>query len=138
MRMSPDLLLGLTLVLKSYEAFMGPVVAWDDLTSSTVPQKSINRFSQGVTNRIGQGNGFVGSRLLRRWIALDKNRRAAEVAGRFDIGDRIANHQAIGGGYCWKIPAGLIEQSGLRLSTVAFILIMRTVVKRVDARPAAC
>lgn len=82
-----------------------------------------------------KGARFSGSRLLRSWVALDKNGGDVESVGRLDTRDRIADHKAVSRVRVRKITEGLVKQPRLRLSAIALVLIVGAIVESLDAGP---
>lgn len=94
--------------------------------------------SQGTGDEIGKLNGFFSAGFSGGRIAFNKDGRDAEVAGGMDIGKRVADEDAVGGGGVREIAEGLVEESGSGLAAFALIFVVGAEVECVNARALGC
>lgn len=94
--------------------------------------KEADGFLQRGSRCVGQSGGLPGSGLLRVGISFDEDGRDAEGTGGLDVGERVADDEAVGAGGLREIAEGLQEHPGLRLAAAALVFVVRAVVKSVD------
>jgi hypothetical protein len=81
---------------------------------------------------IGEGGGVIGSGLAGGGISLNEDGAHAEGAGGFDIGEGIADEEAVGGAGLREIAKGLKEQAGAWLAAVALVFVVGAEIESVD------
>jgi hypothetical protein len=81
----------------------------------------------------GEGGGFGSAGLPGRGIAVNEDRRHGEAVCSLDVGEGIADEEAVPRRDFGKIAEGLKKEAGLGLAAVALIFVVRAEVESIDA-----
>lgn len=87
---------------------------------------------------VGQSLRLFSPSFTRLRVTFDKDRSAAEVPGRFNIGQRIADQDTRLRCHVRELSNGPLEQSRSGFSAIALSFIVRTVVEPVNMCTATC